>query len=542
MYALEGTLRLLRLAFRLDRIKLLIWIVAIVGLITLTLSELKNAYDTPEKQAVYAATAAPSMVTRLMAGAITGPSIGEITVIESFALVALLVALMNIFAITRHTRTEEETGRGELVGSMLVGRQAGLSAALLQALIVNSIVGFLLFAVFIQNSYDTAGSLAFVAGIAGVGIVFAAVSAITAQLFESARTANSLAGLVFGICFVLRGVGDAFGTVNADGVSVTTSWLSWLSPVGWATNILPFHGERWWVLGFFGILTMVLIGVAYVLLARRDVGSSIFATKPGRAQAPPGLLREFGLLWRLNRVAFFAWLLACMALGAILGSVANEFVDLVASNEEIQQMLAAYGQTDNPADLLFAATFTMSGIILTAYGLQLLLRMRTEETSGRLEVVLAAPVNRPRWMLRSVAFTIVTALLILFATGLTAGMVYGLIINDALVQSIKMSGAIMVYSPALLVVLGCGLLAFSVVPRLAAFISWSILAGCVLIVQLGSILGLPNWIVNLSPFSHTPSVPAGSITYAPLIIMTLVGLGLMVIAVFWFRQRDLITE
>lgn len=542
MNALKGTLRLLRLNVRLDRIKLVIWLAAIVGLVALTLPELVNAYGTPAKQLGYASATAPSMVTRLLSGAITGPTIGEISVIETFALVALLVALMNVFMVTKHTRYREESGQSELIGAMVVGRQANLTAVLIEMLLVNVLVSGLLYGVFIYNDFSATGSLAYCLGVSGIGLFFASVSAVTAQLFENARTANSLAGLVFGISFLLRGVGDAFGSVNPDGVSVTASWLSWASPLGWATNMLPFHAERWWALGLFGAFTLGLVGLAYGLLAKRDVGAGIFASKNGRAHATVGLLKEFGLLWRLNRVAFFAWLTGCMVMGAAIGGVANEFTELIAQNEEMQQMLASLGQAEDPTDLLFSATFTIAGITLAAYGLQLLLRMRSEETSGRLELVLSGPLSRPRWMLRSVIFTVVTAVLILFATGVSAGFVYGLIDGDVLSKTLRLGVAILVHAPALLVVLGCGLLAFSLLPRLAAIISWAVLGGCLLIVQLGVILGLPSWVTNLSPFSHTPPAPAADVTTRPLYTLGLIAIGLLLVAVVCFRHRDLITE
>ena len=38
----------------------------------------------------------------------------------------VVVGLANLFTVTRHTRTEEEAGRRELLGSTVVGRHAGI--------------------------------------------------------------------------------------------------------------------------------------------------------------------------------------------------------------------------------------------------------------------------------------------------------------------------------------------------------------------------------------------------------------------------------
>ena len=51
--------------------------------------------------------------------------------IRGYSLLAVLAALMSALAVVRHTRQNEETGRAELVGAAVVGRYAGLAAALI---------------------------------------------------------------------------------------------------------------------------------------------------------------------------------------------------------------------------------------------------------------------------------------------------------------------------------------------------------------------------------------------------------------------------
>src|SRR5215204_511492 len=113
-------------------------------------------------------------------------------------------------------------------------------------------------------------------------MLFAGVAGITSQLFESARAASGLAGLFFGMSFLLKAVGDAFGKIAENGLSVKTNIVSWFSPLGWATNMRPFAGEMWWVLGLFTLALPLIIMAAYILLSHRDIGSGLFATKAGR--------------------------------------------------------------------------------------------------------------------------------------------------------------------------------------------------------------------------------------------------------------------
>lgn len=541
MNALTGTARLLRLALRLDRLKIFVWLLAIVGIIALTLPQLQSAYGSEKQRVLYATATSSSPVTRLLSGSLTGPSMGEITIVETYVLAAILVGLMNIFMVTRHTRQNEESGRSEMLSSMIVGRQASLSATLLLALLVNGVVSALLFLVYQLNNFPMAGSLAYSLGIGAAGLVFACTAAVTSQLFENTRAANGVAGLVLGISFVIRGVADALGSLRPDGLGVITSNLSWVSPLGWVTNMRPFADERWWVLGLFMGLIFVLITAAYVLLGMRDVGSGLIASRPGKAAATSDLLRSFGLIWRLNRVSFVSWMLSLMAVGATIGTVADEFAELIAGNEEMQKLLASFGGDIDVSNLMFSATFIIIGIIVSGYGLQVLTRMKAEESTARLELTLSTPTSRVMWLAKYLIFALLASALILLLAGVAAGITYAAVADKP--ESVwRLSTAILVQLPAVSVVIGAGVVVFGLLKRFSTALTWGILAICLLIFQLGALLKLPQWIINLSPFTHTPPAPATSIAYSPLFILLAIAVTLLLIGILGFKRRDIITE
>lgn len=542
MKALVGTNKLLKLSLRIDRIKLPVWIVAAFAMTILTTSTLMSTYDTVPKRIAYATATAPSAVTRLIGGAITGPSIGEISIIETFMLTSLFVVLINVFLITRHTRQNEESGRSEVFGSMEVGRQASLTSALILAAVVNIVLTGAIFLSYAAIGYETSGALLYSAGLGLLGLVFAGIAAITSQLFESTRTANGSASLLFGFFFIVKGVGDAFGSVNPDRLSATTSWMSWMSPLGWVTNAEPFAAEKWWVLWLLFGCSLVLIALAYALLARRDVGSSIFMPRLGRAKAQPRLLRRFGVAWRLNRGSFIGWTLALAATGAMLGAVADDFADIINSNPEMQEILASIGGGSDVTNIMFSAMFTIVGLTVAAYALQTLVRMKNEETSGRLEVMLSTKLSRVSWLTTQTIFTLIAAAVILCISGIVAGATYGLIDGNVLKHTTELGLSILVHMPAVAVVVGVSLVIFGLLPRRFTALSWLFLTACLVIYQLGPLLELPQWLMNLSPFSHTPAAPAADIVVKPLIILSALALGLCVSGIILFRRRDVITD
>jgi len=56
----------------------------------------------------------------------------------------LIVGVMNVFLVTRHTRLEEDTGRMELLRALPVGRHANLMATALLTLSVNVLLAVIL--------------------------------------------------------------------------------------------------------------------------------------------------------------------------------------------------------------------------------------------------------------------------------------------------------------------------------------------------------------------------------------------------------------
>ena len=111
-------------------------------------------------------------------------SIGALSTFKMGMMGAVAVAVLALFIVVRHTRTEEETGRLELLGATVVGRRAPLTAALLVAGGASLVAGVGTALGLIAVGMPTAGSLVMGLGFACLGIAFAAVAGFTAQLDE----------------------------------------------------------------------------------------------------------------------------------------------------------------------------------------------------------------------------------------------------------------------------------------------------------------------------------------------------------------------
>jgi ABC-2 type transport system permease protein len=535
MKALSGTGALAGLALRRDRFRLFAYVLGLgvlqAGMLAASAGQSRQALV--EETELFAKTPALRIF-----GVASGASEGATTMIRGYLLLAVLAALMSALSVVRHTRQNEETGRAELVGAAVVGRHAGLAAALIVTVGANVALAAAIGVAGIVAGQPAVGS--FTAGMAtgGLGIVFAGVAAVTVQLSSTTLGASGLAAAALGGAFIFSGVGNVLGSVDASGLRLTSAWPAWLSPMGWGQQMRPFGGDHWWPLGLFAIAFIVLVGSASVLAARRDVGSSIFSERRGRAEAAPGLSSPFGLVWRLQRGALLAWTVAMAGFGLVFGAITDEIKDTGGATAEWYQRM---GGSEQIVDAYRASVIAMAGMAVAIYAVQILLRMRSEESDGRLEPVLAAAVSRPRWLIANLlnAGLGAAGLLVVFAVGMGLGT--GSVLGDIPAQLGAMLEAGLVQLPAILVIVGAVVALIGLLPRSASALSWAALLVAILLGPLfgAATLQLPAWAQDVSPFTHTPKLPAADLNAVPVFSLIVIAAALVAAGLASLRHRNL---
>ncbi|MBQ1032137.1 anibiotic ABC transporter [Micromonospora parva] len=538
MSALTGTTRLARLVLRRDRIRLAIWILGTPLLGYALAGSVAGIYPDQDARLGYATTSASSLVARAFNGPIHGTDLGAVVVAETYVTLALIVALLSTFAVTRHTRQNEETGRAELLGANVVGRYAPLTAALLVIVAANALAAALLAVALVGAGLPLAGSVAAAAAIGGVGVAFTAIAAVTAQLSVTARGANALAAATVGLSFVLRAAGDVLGEQSADGTRVRSAWPSWISPLGWGNQVRAFDGERWWVLALPVALLLAGVALAYALAERRDQGAGLIAPRRGPATGAPLLLSPTGLAWRTQRGTLLGWAVGVAALGLPMGVAADEFNDMIDANPAAAEAINAMGGGDDLIKAYLTAMLGLFALTIGAYVVQALLRVRGDEADGVLEAALATAVSRTRWLGTQVLAATLGAVALLLLAGVTTGLGYGIVIGDPLGQAVELGGAALLRLPALLVVAGVVTALFGLLPRWSVVLSWTALLVFLLLGQLGAVLELPQAALNVSPYTHVPAVPAVHPAALPLVVLAAVAAALLAVGVAAFRHRD----
>ncbi|KXK58617.1 anibiotic ABC transporter [Micromonospora rosaria] len=541
MSALTGTGSLTRLVLRRDRVMLGLWLLGLPLLAASLAVSMADIYGGDQERIGYATTATSSLVARVFNGPIHGTSLGAVVATESFLTLAVLTALLSTFAVVRHTRQNEETGRAELLGSSVLGRHALLTAALLVVVGANLLAAVGLAVALVAAGLPVTGSVAAAAAIGAIGVSFTAVAAVTAQLAGTSRGANALAAAALGAAFALRALGDVLGDANPDGIGFTSAWPSWLSPMGWSGQLRPFGDERWWVLLLPAGLLAVAVAVAYRLTDRRDLGAGLLAERRGPAVAATRMLSPVGLAWHLHRGTLLGWVVGIGLVGFAMGVAVDEFDDLIAENAAAAEMINQFGGGDVLVDAYLSAMLAIFALTVGAYVVQALLRARTEETDGILEAVLATSVNRITWLGGHLLTTVLGATGLVLVGGISTGLGEGLATGDPVGRMLALAGAALVRLPALLVLAGVVVLLIGLLPRAAVPLSWAALLLFLLLGQLGTVLDLPQRVLDLSPFTHVPAVPATDVTALPLVVLTTVAAVLVTAGLAGYRRRDLTT-
>lgn len=517
--SITGTGLMLRLALRRDRIKIIVWPTGIALFVLFFYNNMNNIASNTDLGAMMDPTSAAFAMLQFFAG----PSFGlDGGTIQQFFLMytqefLLAAALMNLLLIIRHTRSEEEHGRTELVRSAVIGRHAPLTAAVITAVITNALTAVLLAVTSVIIGFPIGDAVLFGVGIGLTGMIFAGVAAIGCQLTQSGRAAGALVGLALVVTFMVRGVG---AVIDNEG------WLVWLSPFSWAPMTRILVEPRIWPLVIPILVAAGCFALGYLLSTRRDVGAGLIPTRAGRVRAAGWLGSSLTLAYRLQRGTVGWWMLAMVLLGIIWGALVNSIQPEMAEG--------LFGGADIAASYLSLMGVTQV-LIVGGYVVIMLNRLKAEEASGRLESVLSTSTGRVAWLGSWLLITGlgVAAQLIMIGAGIGLG---GASSTGNGVWFGVMLGAVAARIPELLVLLAIGALLYGLVPRLL-WLAWVVLGYGIVVRFFG--VGLPAWLLAISPFQHIPRMPVEPFVATPVVVLSLIAAGATVAALAAFRRRDL---
>ncbi|BDZ43137.1 exporter of polyketide antibiotics [Paraoerskovia sediminicola] len=512
----------LALQLRTGWVRLLVWIVSLVGVYAATLSAISNLYPDDAALESYGATLDGDPTVAAINGTPYGATdLGGVAANEYAFIAAIAVPLMGLFLVVAQTRAQEESGLLELLRSRSIGARAPWLAAFLVTVVAFLAVGLGIFAAALAGGVDAGAVGLYALSISALGIFFAALATFVGQFVRRGSGVTSVGVGVLGMAFVTRAIGD----VNDDG------W-KWLSPLAWQQETRPFDTDpRWWPLALTLGVAAVLAVAGLVLVARRDLGASLFAARPGPARAGGFARSSFGLALRSHAPSIVAWVLGALLVGVAFGSFGDDVEEMVEANPQLGELLGTGGASDQyTAVVLLLVALMALGVVGQGVG-----RVRAEESSGRIEPVLARGTSRMPWLGLQGGVVAVGGVLTLVLGG------FGLSLStpsdgggsagwDVVLASID-------YVPAVLAVAGLGVLVLGLLPR-TTWLVWLVVAYIALVGMLGGTLDLPDWAMSLSPLYAIGQVPAESASGWAVVWLSVIAVVLFVGGLVAFRERD----
>lgn len=511
---------------RRERVMSPVWLVCIAGLSAMFAALYPGLLPTQAEIVQLATTMSNPAMVAMMGNVYGMETLTQASVMAQECLVWFLIAaaVMNIMLVNRHTRVDEELGRLELFRAMPVGRITGSLAVMLFAVILNVLISVLTAVLLIAlniGGTTVVGAFTYGFAIGALGLVFAALTLLAAQLFSTAHGVSVFGFAAMILFYILRASGDVSGGA-----------LSYISPLGLGLKVEAFYANNFWPVVVLLVESLVLAIAALAVNAVRDHGAGVVPAKNGRTHASRFLCSLPGLAWRLTRGAALGWGAGIFLLGASYGSVCTELDAFVEKNEMMQKILAQSG-SNVLLDNYVAMIFTIMSLVVSVPVVLAALKLHSEEKNGRLEQIFARSVPRARLCggFLTVAFIESVVMEVLLAAGLSATA------GGALAFA-EMLKAGFCYLPAIWVMAGIAVLLVGFLPKLTALV-WAVFGYTFLVMYFGRMMEVPEWTKKITPFGSIPQLPVQAFSIAPLIVLTLAAAALAAIGVWRYKARDI---
>ena len=441
---------------------------------------------------------------------------------------AIVAAAFGLLAAVRALRAEEDTGRAELVLAGVVSRRTSYLASLTAIAAGTSILWLAECAGFVVAGLPVGGSAYLALASASVVPVCVGVGAVASQLAPTRRIALELGGAVVALLFMLRVIADTSSGVG---------WLRWATPLGWAEELRPFAGARPLVLLLPVVATALLLVLAARIAAGRDIGTGVL---PARDTAEPrlGLLSSpTAQALRGERGSLLVWIGSVAVFAYILG-VISKSVSSAGIPKSVEKELAKVGAGSiaTPTGYL-AFVFIFFVLAVSLLACAHIGAARHEEADQQLETLLALPVSRRRWLGGRLLLASAAAVAISFVAGLVTWA--GAATQGLSISLPKMLEAGANCLPVGLLFLGIAALAYAAAPRASAGIAYGLVTLAFLWQLVGSLLGAPKWLVDVTPFEHVGLVPTQPFRVGSAVVMVAIGIVAAIAAIVVFERRDL---
>jgi ABC-2 type transport system permease protein len=452
----------------------------------------------------------------------------------------LIASLWSVLALSATLAAEARRGSLEFVAAAPMGRRRIALEKLfghISMMIVAVAVIFV--SVAVAGTFGTLpGDEISVAAAAGyavwLGLLALAAGSVAWALapFLGRGAAAGIAGAVMFAGFILNGYQAAIPEL------APLANLTWW---GWTTNHIPLAGLfDWPSLVLVLALTVVLFVVGIEAFVRRDIGVTSTIPLPGLPRALVGVTDPAGRASGHGLPTAVSWGLGLGIFGLALAGSGGSFTEQLNKSPDFMNLLKSIFPNSDIAAVggFLQLVFVEFGMILSGLAAATLVASwASDETSGRLEMLLATPLGRVRWVvsgglgiLVSIAvITVITMIGIAIGATMTGGDIVTPIVG------------VLALSLYMLAMAGLGIAVAGVFSTGAAgpFVAvFTILTWFVGIIAPA--LGLPDAVAELALTTHYGQPMLGTWDPVGIVASIVIAVAGVAIGAWGFKRRDLI--
>jgi len=379
------------------------------------------------------------------------------------------------------------------------------------------------------------GLLADGAALLAVTVACFALALLIAQFVDSRRVAAGVSAIVLLALFLLNSLGRTLeAPARFRGVSPfyyvdRTNGLSPGGQIDWASTL------------GVSAAALVLVALAGVAFTRRDLGAGL--VRPRRAVRPRVIEPSRNPLLRApvlatiyeQRVGLTAWMVSTALLALFMTSLAKSVADLVNHIPIFRAYVSGQGDLNRAVISVF--WFAMMPLVLGAFAITQVSRWTTDDTEGRLEMVLSEPVSRRRVALeRAGALLVATTFIAVVGSAVTlwAADAQGISLG---VESIALATALLLPFGLAFGSLGAALAGW--IPRATVLLLSGYAVVSYFLTQFVPLFRWPQWVANLSIFYlYGTPLTTGVYWTGFWVLMAIIAIA-MTIGLLSFQRRDL---
>ena len=455
---------------------------------------------------------------------------------------ALLAGLWSILALSSTLAGEARRGSLEFALATPMTRRvvaleklAGHFVALVVAMVLIALATWVTGAGFAKLPGDEISPEAavwFAVGLGAKALVAGSVAFALAGLVGRGAAAG-LAGAIMVASYVLN---SYRALVPAFDVPANLTWFSW------TRDHLPLAGQVDWPgVALVLVVSIGLLAIGIESFARRDVGVTSAIRTPSFPRALLGVRGPVGRSYGDLLPPALAWGIGLGLYGFVMAVSSRVFTDELTRSpgllEAVRNMVPGVDLTTTAGFLQLA--FVDLGLVLAALAAATFVAGRSsDETGGRLELLLSTPLTRDRWSIASgigVWLAVATTIALLAAS---------IGIGVALAESDPwqpMLGAVVLalYGAAMA---GVGLAVGGLTrSSLAAPAVVVVGIGTFLVDFLAQALQLPDWVRQLALSSHMGEPMVGRWDVAGGVACLALAIGGLALGAWGMRRRDVST-